>query len=350
MTGCGNGDSNADTNADTNSDYQADEPVVVNPEDYVTLGEYKGLEVSIPQIAVSDTETESLMNQIYKRYISAENGGIADRAVKMGDTVNIDFMGKKDGVAFEGGTAEGYELGIGSGAFIDGFEDGLVGVMVGETVDLDLTFPQGYGNAELDGQAVVFTVTVNYIYPTTIEEDVVANMGMPGVSTIAELREYAYNYLYEQEENAHRNDAENYVVAAFINNCTFGELPQELVDEYSKRAKMGLMEEASFYGMDVERYVNMYYGITLDDFLAQYGPNAAKQDLAFNALATKENFTISDEALEERLETYAQNNGFVTVEEFLRGDSRETYREYFLFEDVIDFLMENAVVTEVAAE
>jgi len=346
MTGCGNGD----TNADTNSDAQAEEPVEIIAEDYVTLGEYKGIEVSTVQIAVSDAETESLMNELYKRYITAENGGIVDRAVAVGDTVNIDFKGMKDGVAFEGGTAEGYELGIGSGSFIDGFEDGLVDVMPGETVDLDLAFPTDYHNEELKGQPVVFTVTVNYIYPTTIEEDVVANMGMPGVSTIEELREYAYNYLYEQEEREHSNDAENSVVATFIENCTFKELPQSLVDEYNDMAIISLMEESSYYGMDVDRYVNLCYGITYDEFLAQYGPSAARQDLAFNALANKENLVMTDEELEAELETFAQNNGYVTVEEFLGGNSREMYREYFLFERVINFLMENAVVTETAAE
>ena len=90
--------------------------------------------------------------------------------VESGDTVNIDFEGKKDGVAFDGGTSQGYNLTIGSGSFIDGFEDGLIGVNVGDTVDLNLTFPEGYQNADLAGQDVVFTVTVNFICASNSSE------------------------------------------------------------------------------------------------------------------------------------------------------------------------------------
>lgn len=346
LTGCGNGDSNTDADTDSQADIQ--EEVIV--EDYVTLGEYKGLEVTIEAVSVTEAEIQDLMNKIYRQCITAENGGIVGREVANGDTVNIDFKGMKDGVAFEGGTAEGYELTIGSGAFIAGFEEGLIGVPVGDTVDLNLTFPEGYGNADLEGQAVVFTVTVNYIYPTEIDESVVPSLGVTGVSNMDEFHEYAYNYLYEQEATEKANDGENAVVSAFVSNCEFEELPQSVVDKYTQMAKMGLMEEAAYYGMDAERFVNMYFGMTFDEYLADYGQNAAMQDLAFKALANKENLLVDDEELEETLQTYANNNGFVTVEEFLRGNTREEYREYFLFEKVIDFLMENSVVNEVAAQ
>lgn len=347
MAGCGSTESN---NADSDADAKADALANIVVEDYVTLGDYKNLEVAIEAVSVTEAEIQDLMNKIYRQCITAENGGITGRAVVSGDTVNIDFKGMKDGVAFDGGTAEGYELTIGSGAFIAGFEDGLIGVEVGETVDLNLTFPEGYGNADLAGQAVVFTVTVNYIYPEEIDESVIPNLGVTGVSNMDELHEYAYNYLYEEEANAKVNDGENAVVTAFISNCTFKELPEILVNKYSDMAKMGLMEEASYYGMDAERYVNMYFGITFDEYLAQYGQGAAQQELAFKALANQENISITDEELEETLQTYANNNGYVTVEEFLGSYTREQYREYFLFEEVIDFLMENSVVTEVVGQ
>ena len=94
----------------------------------------------------------------------------------------------------------------------------------------------------------------------------------------------------------------------------------------------------------------MYYGISFDEYLAEYGKGAAMQELAFKALANKENISITDEELEDTLLTYANNNGYVTVEEFLGNYTREDYREYFLFEEVIDFLMDNSVVTEVVGQ
>lgn len=153
-------------------------------EKYVTLGDYQNLSVTVDAAAVDDTELAALVNSVYVDNVTAENGGIVDRAVETGDTVIIDYEGKKDGVAFEGGTAQEASLTIGSGRFIDGFEDGLIGVKPGETVDLNLTFPESYGNAELAGQPVVFTVTVHFIRPAEVapedmEDAVVASMGFP---------------------------------------------------------------------------------------------------------------------------------------------------------------------------
>ena len=168
----------------------SDEAQQVPVEQYVTLGAYKGVEVVVEKMAVSEDEIESYAFQIYNSLISADNGGIKDRAIELGDTANIDYVGKKDGVAFDGGTASGYNLGIGSGSFIDGFEEGLVGVKPGETVDLNLTFPEGYQAEDLAGQKVVFTVTVNYILPAApadMEDAVVAGFDNEAYTNVAEL-------------------------------------------------------------------------------------------------------------------------------------------------------------------
>ena len=125
---------------------------------YISLADYKNMTVSAERPEVDD--------EMVTRYINSELlvGTITSRAVQEGDVTDIDFAGKRDGVAFDGGTATGYKLTIGSGQFIPGFEEGLVGVMPGETVDLNLTFPENYRqNPDLAGQEVVFTVTVNGI-------------------------------------------------------------------------------------------------------------------------------------------------------------------------------------------
>ena len=165
LAGCGAKDTGDGTGAATDAGTESTALKDMDVDKYVTLGEYKGLAVSVDTVEVDEDEWDTLVNNVYYGNITAENGGIMDRAVETGDTVNIDYEGKKDDVAFDGGTAQGYDLTIGSGSFIAGFEDGLIGVMPGETVDLDLTFPENYGNSDLAGQAVVFTVTVNYIQP-----------------------------------------------------------------------------------------------------------------------------------------------------------------------------------------
>lgn len=152
------------------AEYESEIPVVDGDVDVlsnVTLsGDYKGLELSIAkQTEVTDEDVENIAIQTYNQMGAKSN--VEKTVVESGDTVNIDFEGKKDGVAFDGGTSQGYNLTIGSGSFIDGFEDGLIGVNVGDTVDLNLTFPEGYQNADLAGQDVVFTVTVNFICAST---------------------------------------------------------------------------------------------------------------------------------------------------------------------------------------
>ena len=126
---------------------------------YVTLGQYKGLTIVLDGLEVTEEEIDAYIED------AAAQAGLNQKegTVKEGDVVNIDYSGKKDGVAFDGGTAQGAALEIGSGTFIPGFEEGLIGVNTGETVDLDLTFPENYGAEELAGAETVFTVTVNYI-------------------------------------------------------------------------------------------------------------------------------------------------------------------------------------------
>ena len=131
----------------------------MNVDKYVTLGDYSNISISVEPVEVQQSQWDELTLAVYQSYVTAENGGVTNRAVEEGDIVIIDYAGKKDGVAFEGGTASNANLTIGSGRFIDGFEEGLIGVIPGETVDLNLAFPDDFRNEELAGQPVVFTVT-----------------------------------------------------------------------------------------------------------------------------------------------------------------------------------------------
>ena len=148
------------TEADTEETYEKVPRPDYTASDYVELGEYKGLTVKIAPIEVTD---EEILAQISANAGSDAMEDVTEGTVEEGDTANIDYVGKLDGEAFDGGTAKGYDLEIGSGTFIDGFEDGLVGVKIGDTVDLTLTFPESYPSEELAGKETVFTVTVNSV-------------------------------------------------------------------------------------------------------------------------------------------------------------------------------------------
>lgn len=315
-------------------------------EDYVTLGEYKGLAVTVAEPTVTDAEVEEHMQKIYNSYITAEYG-VTDRAVAVGDTVNIDYEGKKDGVAFSGGTATGQQLTIGSGQFIDGFEDGLVDVMPGETVDLNLTFPENYGNEELNGQAVVFTVTVNYICPGVEEfaDEAVASFGNSNFTNVEEMRDFSYNYLNESAQASYTEEVEAAVMQTFIDQCEFKELPEDLVAKYRATIQENVEITASVYSTDAETICYYFYGMELEEFLDTYSVESAKQVISFQAVANKEGLTMSDEELETTLSEFATANGYTSVDEFLGTNTRDEYKEYYMFEDVLAFLVENAVVT-----
>lgn len=305
-------------------------------EKYVTLGDYRSIAAS-----VAEDYMNALVLNTYNTYVTVENG-ITDRPVETGDTVDIDYEGKKDGVAFAGGTAAGASLTIGSGEFIAGFEDGLIGVMPGETVDLDLTFPEGYGNAELAGQAVVFTVTVNYIMPglDEMEDSVVVNIGIEDVNTVEELWQYAYDILYSGTKNDYVVQLQNFIADELIAQSTFEELPEAYLEAGREALTENLEDIAASYSISAEEYTSYVYGISAEAFVNYYAEMGVKQDFVLQVIANKEGLTVSDEELQSRLEEYASNAGYASVDEFVGEISKEDYRNYFMSEKVFDFLIE----------
>lgn len=352
LAGCGTdenespnlNESDAEKNESLNlneADVGKNEPLNLNETDvekYVTLGDYRNIAVS-----VAEDYLNAMVLNTYNAYVTVEDG-ITDRAVKIGDTVDIDYEGKKDGVAFAGGTADGASLTIGSGQFIAGFEDGLIGVMPRETVDLDLTFPEGYGNAELAGQAVVFTVTVNYINPglDDMKDSVVANIGIEGVNTVEELRQYANNYLYSDNQNDYIVQLRNIIVDELIAQSAFEEIPETYVEAARRTLSANLENIAASYDISADEYTSYVYGMSAEYFINAYAEMGVKQDFILQAIANREGLTVSDEELQSRLEEYASNAGYASVEEFIGEISKEDYRNAFMSEKVYEFLTEQS--------
>ena len=169
---------------------------------YVKLAEYKGIELTKQVEAVTDDVVEQRIQDSLVDYQEA----VADAVVENGDTAVIDFVGTKDGVEFDGGSAEGYSLEIGSGTFIPGFEDGLIGMKVGETKDLDITFPEDYGVEDLNGAAVVFKVTIDQVLRTPELTDEWVAENIEECSTIEEYRVKMRGEIQEENENAAESD------------------------------------------------------------------------------------------------------------------------------------------------
>lgn len=309
-------------------------------ERYVTLGDYYDLDVTIEEPQVDQAELSLQIQELYHSAMSAEDG-ITDRAVEPGDSVDIDYEGKKDGVAFEGGAAQGAFLNIGSGQFIDGFEDGLVGVMPGETVDLNLSFPENYGNADLAGQAVVFTVTVNYIVPeeADMKDSVAAALEIEGVSTVKSLHQEMYDYLYANLEAQYAAQTEAELLDALVKKCTYGELPGDMVENSKTVFSSELSSLAEVYDMEPDDFCNAYFGMAADTFAEARAVENVRQMLAMQAIANRESLRVSDQELEKQLNVYAEQGGYASVEEFVGEISREEYRNYFMTEKVLDFLM-----------
>ena len=308
--------------------------------DFVTLGEYKGLTITAKEPeAYTDEEYDIQTKQIYFNYVD-ETDGIKDRPVQLYDMTNIDYEGKKDGVAFEGGTAQGATLLIGSHSFIDGFEDGLIGVMPGKTVDLNLKFPDYYPNsAELAGQEVVFTVTVNFI--PEMKDERVPEIGALDVSTVEELRAFVKEGMDEQAQENYLQEAQDEIWTQLMENVVFEEFPEELTAK-SRENYAGILDQmAASWGIDAETYAQMM-GMSYEDMLAQYAEGYAKQLLIIQAIADAENLNLSEEALTARINAYAESAGLTEADLLANGLTNEDFRQSFLYEDVMSFLVENA--------
>lgn len=314
---------------------------------YVTLGDYKKMKVTAARPKVSEDGIEDYINS---RLLV---GTITNRPIKKGDVADIDYVGKKDGVAFEGGTASGYKLSIGSGGFIPGFEDGLVGVNVGETVDLNLTFPENYRNTAMAGQEVVFTVTVNSIegsaeYATVTPEEM-AEMGLP-YKTKEEVWEAGKRAMEENAEETYTANARSAVVRKVVEESTVQSIPEYLIEEEAQNYNRYIESLAkSMYDMDLETFVTSAYGVTMEQYNSQMNEmftETIKQYLVMEAVARAEKMEITEEMIAEKADEEATEYGYASGEELIADVGFATYRMSIVQNMVIERLMEVATVEE----
>ena len=359
LIGCSNQKTeNTEENKEVAENAESAEATVVyfdeiNADEYVTLGDYKGLEVVSTVQSIGDEEVDSYIEYMLSS-TSGELEEVTDRdVIENGDVANIDYVGKKDGVAFDGGTAEGYDLGIGSGSFIPGFEEGLVGVKKGETVDIELTFPENYHAPDLAGAEVVFTVTVNGIYKEIkpeFNDAFVAELAIENVSTTEEYRSYLKNMMEENEKQYALQDVQTQLLAMVTENATVSGTPQELVDRFYQVNINNMTYNAMMYGMDLQTFVSSYYGLDEESFEAETvaaAEESAKQALVCLKIASEENIVVTEEEVNAAVEESYAEYGYPSAEEFKATIDMDEYKDSLLLNKIVDFLVENATITEV---
>lgn len=327
----------------------------VDYKDYVKVGQYTGLVVPVEEVTVTDDEVSKKIELILAEKVTYEK---VNRAAEMDDVVNIDYVGRyaADGSEFAGGSAMDTDLELGSGSFIEGFEEGLVGVSAGETVELPLTFPEDYKNTLMAGVEVIFTVTVNEVTePVTPVLDEAFVKANSDVETVDEYRKLIYEQLMADKKAEAEASREDKAWAMVVENTEILSYPES---ELAKQLENVRADLSAYYGMEYEELIKAYTsyaGITEEQF-EQMVDQQAKYELEYKmityVIAEKEGITWTQEEYDEQVNLILTNSGALSVESFettYKIDFEDTYKnriiDSILHNKVTDRIMEQ-VVTE----
>ena len=322
--------------------------------DYVTVTQYKGLEV--PQV-VAEEVTDDQVEQTIQSALSADmtKNPIADRAAQSGDWVNIDYTGYVDGEAFDGGSAEGADLELGSGSFIGatddykGFEDQIAGHNTGDEFDIKVQFPETYSNnPAMAGVVADFHIVLNEIYsqetPELTDEWVAENS--EDSETVDEYREEVRTSLEESAEESARSELRTSIQDALLAQSEIKEYPEGAVDEQIEQANEYYTSIAGLYGMELSDFITTYLQTTEEDFNASV-ETAAQQtvqlDEALKLIAEKENLEPSDEEYEKEIADLAESAGMDDVDAFKEQYGEDVLKESVLRQTVLDYLVDHCV-------
>ena len=311
----------------------------------VTLGQYKGLKIVTLAATANEMEIDSFIQQVMEQATTTQV--ILDRPVENGDVISLNFAGFCDGVQFEGGTAEDYELEIGSGSFIDGFEEQLVGAEIGKEINVNVTFPENYGAPNLAGKPAVFVCKVNAIRETIVPElnDEFCRENLT-CNTVAELRELAEKQIIEQKMKSAVDKQVQILLRIIVDDseCDIPEAPvQDEIDNQINAFANTLMQQ----GMSFDQYCKMT-GMDREKLEAQLRPVALRQvktQVVLNAIAEAEGITITNEDILAHLNNFASQYGMDAQElmNSLGTVELENLKKDMLLNKAIDVIVENSV-------
>ena len=297
-------------------------------EDYVTLGDYKKISVEIDKsYEVTDANIKAQANDLlsqYPDYVETKD------AAKENDKVNIDYVGKVDDSEFEGGSGKDYDLVLGSGTFIDGFEDGLIGHKAGEKVTLNLTFPEDYSGTQVAGKDAVFEVTINKVstpkdmdYDHLTDEYVTANFAQEfGLNTVDDFK--------QRMNDSMENQKDVQVQSAFLQKLVEEseiKFPEGLLDERVQQVMDSYEESCKQYGMELEDYIKNMYGQSVDEFKADQEEQlteSLKEELVLEALVKKLNCKLPSDEFIKFVQYYAQQYN-MSESEFIKQCGGKDY-------------------------
>ena len=324
--------------------------------EYVTVKQYKDLEVTQ---AEAQEITDDYVEQVIQSNLSAAmtKETVTDRAAQSGDWVNIDYTGYIDDETFEGGSAEGADLELGSGSFIGateeyaGFEDQIVGHSTGDEFDITVQFPEDYPDTTKAGVEARFHIVLNEIYsqniPDLTDEWVAENS--QDSATVDEYREEVRKQLEESSEQSARSELETGVQQALLDNSEMKKYPDGAVDEQIQQANDYYSMIASMYGIELSDFITGYMQMTEDEFNEQV-EKVAKESIqleeAMKLIAKKEKLEPTEEEYEEVIKGYAEEAGMDDVDAFKEQYGEDTLKESALMEAVLDYLVDNCVQVE----
>jgi trigger factor len=379
LAGCGSGNGTTNESAaqattqQASAEVAAEEEWMTDPQaymsgikasDYVELpADYAFLAVEVePAAEVTDEEVEELIES--RREADRELKEVTGRSiVREGDVVNIDYVGRIDGEEFDGGSDEGYDLEIGSGMFIDGFESGLIDQKVGDTVTLELTFPENYADSTKAGVKAEFDVTINsiqqYIIPD-LTDDYVAGLGIMdefghSVATVDEYRAFVRNYLIERNERDYTSRLEAAIMDALLEKSVFKQNPPKVMvarlNDYMVEGLTSLAYQQ--YGTDLMTFMMKNYNSTAEsclDDIRKMAEEYVRESIILQAIADKENLSISDDELNAMLENAVNSSSGYTSVTDLPDENVQSTRERLNRGRAMDFLKSKTTVTAPASE
>ena len=314
---------------------------------YVTIGEYKGLTLDRASVTVTDDDVQAEID-----YNLEEKGTeVNDGTVEEGDSVTINFTGTIDGKEFDGGSAEDYDLVIGEGGMIDGFEDGIIGMKKGETKELDLTFPDDYYEESVAGKPVVFKVTLQkFARPSELNDEWVA--ANTEYKTVDEYRAAVKKELEENETKSADYDLYSNAWSEVLANSEVKEYPEEDVDkavESYKKLNENYVKEA---GMEMSDFLKAQ-GMSEEDYeedCQQYAESKVEQNLIVQGIMDAEGLSIDDEETQKLKDDLIKEYGFASIDEMIETYGEQEVNESLALLRVERFIVDNANVTEVAGD
>ncbi|MFO3688970.1 trigger factor [Staphylococcus felis] len=319
--------------------------VTVEPE--VELGDYKGLEIAKQETELTDEELEETVKQ--RLEAMADMVVKEDGQVEEGDTVNLDFDGYVDGEQFEGGQADGYDLEIGSGMFIPGFEEQLVGLKVGEEKDVEVTFPEEYHAEELAGQPATFKTKINEIKTKEVPEldDELANELDSEANTVDEYKANLRKQLEESKQTEAENLQKEEAITLATDNAKI-DIPEAMVKTEQDRMLQEFAQRIQQQGLDLETYYQIS-GQSEEDLRNQMSEDAeqrVKTNLTLNAIADKEDIQVSDEDIDNELETMSKQFN-ISVEDIKKTlGNTDIVKNDVRIKKVIDLLVKEAKLVD----